>query len=122
MAKPSPESIVVDGKHKIGMIVVFTEARHAGRLGKITEAFFCPRPQHVTGRLFGVEKSGPEQVLYHVHYFDSKTGRLMYCPDFARCHHRHTCPIHGDNVWAEDIAPLPEPDLEFYRAEGLIVE
>ena len=59
------------------------------------------------------------QTLYHVHYIDPNTGRLMECPD-SRCHGEHTCPIHGSNCTEESMVPFTKADIEIYVQEGMI--
>lgn len=93
----------------VGMIVMIKGT--SGRYGQVREIFDYWRP-----------KEQGEQKLYHVHYIDSKTGKLMVCPDEARCKNEHTCPIHGQNCWKEQIEELPERDLKFFIAEGLIAQ
>jgi len=98
--------------HALGKIVSFTDPGQT-RLGKIVEIFEYWRPSRLGHT--------PEQLLYHVRYLDLKTGLPMECPD-KRCKGEHTCPIHGANVPAEVIKPVPDRDLAFYRSEGLIRE
>ena len=61
-----------------------------------------------------------ERKLHHVRYVDRASGQLMICPDVARCRHHHTCPIHGANRWAEELAPFPDRDLDWFVAEGML--
>lgn len=92
---------------KVGMIVMIKES--SGQYGQVKEIFDHWRP------------GGLEPRLYHVHYIDSHTGKLMECPD-SRCKGEHTCPIHGQNCWIEQIEELPERDLKFFIEEGLIAQ
>ena len=94
---------------KVGMIVIIRDS--SGRYGQVKEIFDHWRP-----------KEQGEPRLYHVHYIDSQTGRLMVCPDEARCKNEHTCPIHGSNCWAEQIEQLPERDIKFFVEEGLLAK
>ena len=97
-------------KFQIGDVVSFTNPSMSVHLGKITEMFPSWRPKSYGG----------ENLLHHVHYY--KDGKLMQCPDFDRCQHKHTCPIHGANVWAEQIKRLSEKDIAFLRNEGILPE
>lgn len=60
-----------------------------------------------------------ERTLFHVHYIDSTTGKLMACPD-SRCHGEHTCPIHGQNCTEAQLVPFPQADIQYYVREGMI--
>lgn len=57
------------------------------------------------------------KTLYHVHYVDHDTGKLMVCPD-TRCKGEHTCPIHGSNV--EVAREMTRHDLLFFVREGML--
>lgn len=92
------------------MIAVGTIVSIQGsHLGKVVEVFDYWRP------------APAEAKLHHVHYIDTKTGKLYVCPD-SRCKGEHTCPIHGANCWAEQLTVLPQKDLDFYVKEGMIAK
>jgi len=60
-----------------------------------------------------------ERTLFHVHYIDSTTGRLMACPD-SRCHGEHTCPIHGQNCTEAQLVAFSQTDIQYVVREGMI--
>ena len=73
-------------------------------------------------RRYGIVKASfphGTRTLYHIHYIDPNTGRLMECPD-TRCHGEHTCPIHGSNCTEESMVPFTKADIEVYVQEGMI--
>ena len=84
---------------KIGAIV---SVQDSTRYGMVKESFAHGR-----------------HTLYHVHYIDPNTGRLMNCPD-SRCHGEHTCPIHGQNCTEESMVPFTKADIELCIQEGMI--
>ena len=84
---------------KIGAIVSVQDSR---RYGVVKESFAYGR-----------------HTLYHIHYIDPNTGRLMNCPD-SRCHGEHTCPIHGSNCTEESMMPFSRTDIESYINDGMI--
>jgi hypothetical protein len=55
--------------------------------------------------------------LFHARYIDTKTGKMMKCPD-PRCAGAHTCPIHGTNIERANV--VPEHDLKFYNKNGML--
>jgi hypothetical protein len=94
----------------LGMIVSIKGTAH---YGVVTEIFYYWRYTPA-----GCEQ--PDQHLYNVHYIVPSTGKLMVCPDYARCHHEHTCPICSANCGIEQIEPFPENDIKYFVKEGMI--
>ena len=60
-----------------------------------------------------------ERAMFHVHYIDPQTGKLMTCPD-SRCHGQHTCPIHGQNCTEAQLVPLTQVEITHFVQEGMI--
>jgi len=88
---------------KIGSIVRRAESE-SSRFGVITEFFDHGR-----------------RKLASVHYIDPNTGKLLQCPDKARCGNTgHTCPIHGFNTDKHALEAFSNRDVAFYVDEGLI--
>jgi len=75
------------------------------------------------GQRYGVVRETFElgrRLLFHVHYIDSQTGKLMVCPD-SRCNsNNHTCPIHGSNETEDRLTKFTDRDIQFYVNEGMI--
>jgi hypothetical protein len=107
----------------LGTIVSIHKGYDTGKYGVVTEIFDFWRPSSpVLDKLSREIGRNPEQKLYHVHYIDSHTGKLMVCPDYDRCKHEHTCPIHGDNCGVEQLKPFSEHDLEHFVQEGMVAK
>ena len=74
------------------------------------------------GDRYGVVKESFDhggQKLFHVHYIDPDTGKLIHCPD-PRCQGEHTCPIHGTNCTEDQIGPFTPAEIESFVQDGLI--
>lgn len=97
----------------VGTVVFFTDPGLSGRLGKIV---------HV-GQAYRTLVS-KEQMLHNVRYVDNQTGKTQVCPD-SRCdgHREPTakgCPICSTNVWFEQIRPLTQAEIDFFRKEDFL--
>lgn len=74
------------------------------------------------GDRYGVVKESFDhcgQTLYHVHYIDPNTGKLIRCPD-PRCQGEHTCTIHGTNSTEDQIGPFSSAEIEWLVQEGFL--
>mgnify|MGYP000847085993 FL=1 len=60
-----------------------------------------------------------DRAMFHVHYIDPQTGKLMTCPD-SRCHGQHTCPIHGQNCTEAQLVPFTHDEIKHFIQEGMI--
>ena len=88
---------------KIGSIVHRAE-NESSRYGVIVEFFAYGR-----------------RNLACVHHIDPNTGKLLECPDKARCKNKgHTCPSHCDNIDVEALEAFTTNEINFMVAEELI--
>jgi len=95
-AKPGP-------KFKVGDIV---SVERNCRYGKVTEVSLRP--------------AGGFWVT--VHKIDPNTGKLMVCPDHARCESKSPgpCPIHQVGAYEHECSKFTLIDIRFYEREGMI--
>jgi len=110
MRRPENPITNTRSSFKVGDLVFFTEPMYSGSFGVVAEIYPCWRDTHGSKKI--------SQLRHHVRYY--RDGRPMQCPDFARCQHSHACPIHGRNVWEEELKAFTSGDITFYAAEGLI--
>lgn len=103
------ENLTVDTPYRLHDIVYLRA--NPGHVGVITEIFPYVRS--------GFTSLGRAQVLHHVRYINGH-GQLVTCPDFERCQHQHTCPLHGTNAWVEQLELMLPGDLDYYVREGFI--